>query len=225
VGVLGGSFNPPHLGHLALARHAARELGLERVLLIPVCEPPHKPVSADDPGPEHRLEMCRLLALEAAAAQEPPLAPAAAGRRLARIEVSPIEIERGGRSYTVETLRELGERVGGQRLTLIVGAEMALTLPSWREPEEIVRRARIAVADRTAPADGIPPRAQVAAAVHGIAPEAEIAFLEMEPVPVSSTLVRARLGQGEPVAELVGDAVAAYIERFGLYRTAVGASA
>lgn len=215
MGVLGGSFNPPHLGHLALARCAVAELGLERVLLVPVSEPPHKPVSADDPGPRHRLELCRLLAS----------ATDVGARGQTAVEVCAIEVRRGGRSYTADTLGELRERLPGVPLTLIMGAEMALTLPSWRRPREIVRAARIAVAERVAPAGGAPARERVLEAVRGIDRGADVAFLRMAPVAVSSTLVRERLGRGEPVAELVGEAVAAYIERCGLYRAPVGARA
>src|SRR4029077_16362192 len=92
VGILGGTFNPPHLGHLALAHHARAELGLARVLLMPAHTPPHKLPSAD-PGPAHRLAMCRLLA---------------AGSE--GVQACGLEVERGGRSYTVDTLRLLSGR-------------------------------------------------------------------------------------------------------------------
>ena len=123
-------FNPPHLGHLALARAAAGQLGLARVLLTPVLVPPHKPAKWD-PGAEHRLAMCRL-----AIDEDPGLG------------VCTLELERPGPSYTVDTLRSIHESNPDAELTLIVGADMARTLDSWREPREILRLARLAVAER-----------------------------------------------------------------------------
>ena len=87
IGILGGTFNPPHLGHLVCAQEAYRELGLDQVMLIPARIPPHKPVE-DEPGAEHRLELCRL---------------AVAGDE--RFDVSDLELHRDGPSYTVDTLK------------------------------------------------------------------------------------------------------------------------
>jgi nicotinate-nucleotide adenylyltransferase len=193
--VLGGSFNPPHRGHLALARHAHGELGLGRVLLMPAHTVPFKAhgEGGSDPGPEHRLRMCRL-AVEGAAG----------------IDVCALEIERRGVSYTVDTLGSLHDSHPEAELTLIVGADVAATLESWREPDRLLELADVAVATRP----GAPRRALPAGA--------RVSFLEMPAIDVSSSMVRARVAAGEPVQELVGAPVARYIAEHGLYRDADG---
>lgn len=197
-GILGGTFNPPHLGHLAAARAALGDLALDRVLLIPTHTSPHKPAE-DDPGPEARLEMCRV---------------AVAGER--GLEASAIEIERGGPSYTVDTLRALHASDLDAQLTLIVGADMARTLPAWHESRELLGLARIAVAGR----DGID-REEIERALAQAGAEPP-SFLHMPHVDVSSSLVRERIAAGEDVSDLVGGPVADYIETHGLYRDADG---
>jgi nicotinate-nucleotide adenylyltransferase len=192
VGILGGMFNPPHLGHLALARAAAECLGLEQVLLTPVSVSPHKPAKWD-PGAEHRVRMCRLLV------HGDP-----------RVDVCTIELDRRGPSYTVDTLRSIHANQPEAELTLIVGADVARTLRSWREPREILELARLAVAER----DGSTRREVLneLAELHG-----EIVFLEMPRHEVSSTLVRRRFTAGEPIDDLVGVEVAGYIAEHELY--------
>jgi nicotinate-nucleotide adenylyltransferase len=205
IGILGGTFNPPHIGHVALARHARSELGLERVLLMPAYIAPNKPTVGEDPGPVHRLQMCRL-----AVADEPGL------------EASALEMERGGTSYTVDTVQAIHDAHPDAELTLIVGADTARTLPGWREPARLLGMVtRLAVAQRDelnlhdvdlelaslAPATGLgsPPR---------------VTPLRMAPVAASSSAVRHLIAAGEPVTELVGETVAGYIAEHGLYRTA-----
>jgi nicotinate-nucleotide adenylyltransferase len=202
LGILGGTFNPPHLGHLAVARHAREELGLERVLLVPTHTTPYKPDAdaAADPGPEQRLRMCRL---------------AVAG--VAGVSVCAIEVERGGLSYTVDTLRSLHESHPDAELTFIVGADTAATLGSWREPRKLLELARLAVATR-AGAD----RRLVLDAVRALVPEGDsVRFLEMPAIEASSSMARARAARGEPIDDLVGPAVADYIAEHGLYASAV----
>jgi nicotinate-nucleotide adenylyltransferase len=194
IGILGGMFNPPHAGHIALARSAASELGLQRVLLMPVLVPPHKPAKWD-PGAEHRLHMCRL------AVQGDP-----------HLGVSTLELERPGPSYTVDTLRSIHASNPDADLTLIVGADMALTLGSWREPNEILRLARLAVAERDGSA-----RRRVLDALAPLGGEDRTVFLEMAPHDVSSSVVRRRLTAGEPIEEMVGAEVAGYIAEHELY--------
>jgi nicotinate-nucleotide adenylyltransferase len=203
LGILGGSFNPPHRGHLALARDAREELRLERVLLMPLHTPPHKPAAAD-PGPAHRLAMCRR-----AAEGEPG------------IETSALEIERGGPSYTVDTLGEIHADDPEAELTFVVGADTALTLPRWRRPEQVLALARLAVASRPG-ADGgevLDALASIPAACGAAGPyvEPEVVFLSMAPIDVSSSQVRAAVARGEGVEELVGEPVARYIAEHGLY--------
>jgi nicotinate-nucleotide adenylyltransferase len=187
-------FNPPHLGHLALARAAADQLGLTRVLLTPVLVPPHKPAKWD-PGAEHRLAMCHL-----AVEGEP------------RLGICTLELERPGPSYTVDTLRSIHDSNPDAELTLIVGADMARTLASWREPHEILRLAQVAVAEREGST-----RDEVMGALADLDGSARIAFVDMEPLDISSSLVRRRLTAGEPIDRLVGTEVAAYIAEHELY--------
>jgi nicotinate-nucleotide adenylyltransferase len=195
IGVLGGTFNPPHRGHLALARHARAELGLERVLLMPAYSAPHKGEEGD-PGPQRRLEMCRL----AVDGQD-------------GLEACALEIERGGPSYTVDTLRAIKQSDPEAELTFIVGADMARTLPAWREPRALVELAGLAVAEREDAGRGEVLRA--------LAPlSADVAFLRMPLVEISSSIVRERVSAGVSIAGLVEPAVAEYIAAHGLYRAA-----
>jgi len=195
IGILGGTFNPPHRGHLALARHARDELGLERVLLMPAHSAPHKGEEGD-PGPERRLEMCRL---------------AVDGE--AGLEVCALEIERGGPSYTVDTLRAIRQSDPEADLTFIVGADMARTLPAWREPRALVELAGLAVAEREDAG-----REDVLRALAPLG--ASVRFLEMGMLEVSSSRVRERVEAGESIEGLVAPAVAEYIDAHGLYRAA-----
>jgi nicotinate-nucleotide adenylyltransferase len=223
VGVLGGTFNPPHAGHLALARHARDALGLGRVVLMPANSSPHKPAE-DDPGPRHRLRMCRL-----AIGGDRTRPPGGAGA----LAACALEVERGGVSYTVDTLRAIAAACPDAQFTLIVGADVALTLPSWREPLRLLELADLAVAVRAGtgcdevrgalaplpidlPTDrrsqeGRPPAGR---RVQG----GRLRFLEMPVVDVSSSAVRDRVRRGEAVDELVGAAVASYIAEHRLYR-------
>jgi nicotinate-nucleotide adenylyltransferase len=191
LGILGGSFNPPHRGHIALASHARAELGLEYVLLMPARISPGK-AAAEEPNPaqpQHRLEMCRL---------------AVAG--VEGVGASALEIERDGPSYTVDTLRRLHADHPDIEITFILGADVARTLPTWRESGALPALARFAVAlrDEAEPPPTDPP----------------MAVLSMPAIDVSSSLVRDRVRRGLPVEELVGPAVAAYIAEHGLYREA-----
>jgi nicotinate-nucleotide adenylyltransferase len=211
IGILGGTFNPPHLGHVAVADHARSALGLELVLLTPAHIPPHKP-TAPDPGSECRLAMCRL-AVDGADG----------------VAVCTVELERGGPSYTVDTLRSIHASHPHAELTFIVGADVASTLPSWREPRELLELADLAVAAR-AGSD----RAAVVEAVAGLrgGPASEgagrelpVRFLDMAEIEISSSMVRRRVAAGESIEELVGPAVARYIAEHDLYRGGVGAIA
>jgi nicotinate-nucleotide adenylyltransferase len=192
LGILGGSFNPPHRGHVELARHALRELGLGRVLLMPARLSPGKPAE-EEPNPahpEHRLEMCRL---------------AAAG--VEGLEACALEIEREGPSYTVDTLRALHDEHPDTALTFILGADVASTLPTWHEAAALPELARFAVAVRVGGRPIIEPD-------HVGFP---IIRLHMPMIDASSSLVRERVRRGLPVDELVGRPVAAYIAKHGLY--------
>jgi nicotinate-nucleotide adenylyltransferase len=202
IGILGGTFNPPHLGHLALARHARDELALDRVVLMPVHTPPHKP-RGEDPGPEHRLAMCRL---------------AAGGHD--GLTACALELERGGPSYTADTLAAIHEQDPEAELTFIVGADTARSLPSWHEPQRVLELAELAVAARSG-SDRSQVGAAIAQAGAGASGAAPIVhFLEMAPIEASSSMARNRLAAGESAVEMLGPAVAAYIAEHGLYRGA-----
>ena len=212
LGVLGGTFNPPHVGHLALARHAREELGLERVLLMPARLSPGKPAE-EEPNParpEHRLEMCRLVAAD-----------------VEGVVASALELGRDGPSYTVDTLRALHAAHPDHELTFILGADVARTLPSWRESHALGALARFAVALRlgTGSEEVREALAALSPALAGRpgerSPSLAVTFLTMPTCDVSSSLIRDRVHRGLSVDELVGSAVASYIAAHGLYRTAL----
>jgi nicotinate-nucleotide adenylyltransferase len=129
------------------------------------------------------------------------------------VQASALEIERGGTSYTVDTLRAVHARDPESQLTLLVGADVALTLPSWREPVALLGLARLAVARRSE----IAPKQVLDALAPLGAPSPAVRFLEMGPIEVSSSLVRERLREGERVRALLEPAVEAYIYEHGLY--------
>jgi nicotinate-nucleotide adenylyltransferase len=204
IGILGGTFNPPHIGHLALAHHALSELGLQRVLLMPAHLAPNKPVVGDDPGPAHRLAMCRL-----AVASEPGL------------QASALEIERGGTSYTVDTVQAIHDAHPNAELTLILGADTARTLPGWCEPARLLGMVRLAVAQRDElDLQDVSLELKALTSAQGAGSAPHMTPLRMAPVAVSSSAVRSLIAAGAPVAELVGEPVAGYIAEHGLYRTA-----
>jgi nicotinate-nucleotide adenylyltransferase len=198
VGILGGTFNPPHLGHLVCAQEAYRQLDLDQVLFIPARIPPHKPVT-DEPGVEHRLEMCRL-----------------AVRGDERFTVSELEVDRDGPSYTVDTLMELKTSAPNNELVLILGGDIAAGLPQWHRPERVLELCTPAITLRPGTS-----REQVDDALRELGGGERAEFFEMPKIGVSSTMVRDRVRSGEPIRYLVPDAVAQHIERAGLYRGAV----
>jgi nicotinate-nucleotide adenylyltransferase len=199
IGILGGTFNPPHMGHLVMAQEALDRLELDRVDFMPVAVPPHKEAD-EDPGAGARLELCRL---------------AVAGDD--RLGVCTLEVDRGGASYTVDTLRELHAREPEQELTFIVGGDMAHSLPAWREPEAILSLARLAVAER----EGVG-REDIAARLEPLHGGDRVVFFDMPRIDISSSNVRRRVADGRPIRYLVPDAVAAAIAEHDLYRQAAG---
>jgi nicotinate-nucleotide adenylyltransferase len=194
IGVLGSAFNPPHLGHLALAQEALWQLGLDEVVLVPTGEAPHKRI-LDDPGRELRLAMTRLAAADDS-----------------RFGVSTLEVERDGPSYTYETLELLAAEMGEPDLVFVMGADAAVGLESWRRPERVVELARLAVARRSGVSD-----ADVAAAMRSLGAEGRATMLEMPQFGVSSSAVRERAAAGRPLRYLVPEAVARFIEERGVY--------
>jgi nicotinate-nucleotide adenylyltransferase len=194
IGILGGTFNPPHLGHLVAAQEAYRELDLDQVTLIPAGIPPHKPVD-EEPGPEHRLELCRL----AVGDDE-------------RFAVSDLELRRDGPSYTVDTLDVLRSQSPSDDLFLILGGDIAAGLPNWHEPERVLELATVAIAKRRGTA-----KAAVDDALASLAGGERARFFQMPRIGISSTMVRRRVRAGQPIRYFVPDRVMHYIDRHGLY--------
>lgn len=196
LGILGGTFNPPHLGHLVCAQEAHAQLGLDRVVLMPAHVPPHKAI-AGDPGGARRRELCELAIGDDA-----------------RFAVSDLELGRPGPSYTVDTLRELHDQAPQDELTFIVGGDMARSLPSWREPDAVIELARIAIAERSG-AERADIQAELAQLAN--ATDERIVFFDMPRIDISSSLVRERAAHGRSIRYLVPDAVAERIAADGLY--------
>lgn len=195
VGVFGGSFDPPHVGHLVLASDAVEQLELDRLILVPAAQQPLKPVSGA--AAAHRVAMVRALV-----GDDP------------RFAVDTVETERGGLSYTVETLRHLRAVFPEASLWLLLGTDAAALLPQWREPEAVLALARLAVwsrVDRTA--ESLPGAVATMAARGAGAPIA----LTTRRMDVSSTEIRDRLAAGRSIRGFVPEAVGAYIAAHGLY--------
>jgi nicotinate-nucleotide adenylyltransferase len=194
LGVFGGTFDPIHLAHLAVAEAARDALGLEQVLFITAGEPPHKPAPPVTEA-EHRLAMVDL-----AIAGNPSFAS------------SRMELDRPGPSYTVDTLEALAADTPD--LTLILSVEAFVGLPTWHEPRRVLELARLAVAPR----DGYPDADPAFLAAQFPGTVARVVFLDGPRLRLSASDLRARAAAGRSLRYLVPDAVAAYIGDHGLYR-------
>jgi nicotinate-nucleotide adenylyltransferase len=202
VGILGGAFNPPHIGHLVCAQEALLQLELESVLFVPVGEAPHRELE-NDPGPETRLEMVEL-ALEDDD----------------RFAGSRMEIDRDGPSYTSDTLRELHAAAPDDEHVLILGGDQAAALPQWHEPEQVLELAQVAVVERSNWS-----RNAVGIRVGRLKGADRMRYLDMPVIQVSSSSIRRRIAAGLPIRYLVPDRVASFIDSKDLYATAsAGAS-
>lgn len=193
IGVLGGTFDPIHSGHLAAADAAIGCARLDRVIFVPAAQPPHRPPAAA-PAQE-RLEMCRL---------------ATAGQ--ARFAVSDIELRRAGPSYTVDTLSEVGRLHPGDELFVILGWDAARLFHTWRSPDEVRAMASIVVVGR--PGSTSPLKADLKSA--GLEGEGVVLCLESTP-DVSSSEIRHALEAGESIAGKVPAVVERYITAHFLY--------
>ena len=191
LGLLGGTFDPPHNAHLAVAEAAWRQFELKRVVFVPNGVPPGKRIS-NGVTSEDRYRMTRL---------------AVAGHR--HFSVSRIEIDRDGPSYTIDTIRAMKDDCP-EGVCFILGADQMAEIETWREPEALLNSVSILVA----------PRAGVSLAFLAKSPfaAASIHVLEMGEVDLSSTGVRDRVAHGESIEEWVPRSVARYIEDHGLYR-------
>jgi nicotinate-nucleotide adenylyltransferase len=186
LGIFGGTFDPPHIGHLLAASDAIDELALDRLVFVPTAIQPLKtgPRAIVAP-PADRLAMTELMA-----GDDP------------RFAADAVEIDRGGLSYTIDTLSTFAHRSPADERFLLLGADAWETFPRWREPEAVMRLATVVVLQR---GEGAP----------HIAPPLVIGTRRVD---VSSTEVRARVRAGRSIRGFVPDAVRAYIERTGLYR-------
>jgi nicotinate-nucleotide adenylyltransferase len=194
VGILGGAFNPPHVGHLVCAQEALVQLELEKVVFMPVGVAPHRELQ-DDPGAEARLEMVELAVGDDA-----------------RFATSRAELDRPGRSYTADTLRDLRSKAPDDELFLILGGDQAAALEGWHEPETVLSLATVAVVERTNWS-----RNAIGIKVGRLPGAERIRYLEMPVMQVSSSSIRRRVAEGLPIRYLVPDKVANYIGANGLY--------
>ncbi len=185
--VLGGSFNPVHIGHLAMAEELRSEFGYDLVLLVPSLRPPHKNLTEEDPGAESRLEMLRL-----AVDGDDSMA------------IDDCEIRRGGTSYTIDTLSELGTRYRIEgKPGLVIGDDLIPGFPSWRNPAELAGAADIVCARRSSAGElplPFPHR-----------------YAHNSLIQVSSSMIRARIAAGEPFRRLLAPSVYRHIVENGLY--------
>jgi nicotinate-nucleotide adenylyltransferase len=189
IGLFGGTFDPPHVGHLALAEWARIRLRLERIVFMPAGTPPHKRRGKLSPV-RHRLAMTRL---------------AVRGNRA--FTVSSLEARRSGPSFTVDTLAALARLEPGARLTLIMGSDSLDEFSTWHEPKRILQLATLAVAMR--PGASARGRRRL---------PGKVVWLDNPRLEVSSSVLRAELGAGRSVRYLVPDAVVRYAMRHRLYR-------
>jgi nicotinate-nucleotide adenylyltransferase len=197
VGILGGAFNPPHIGHLVCAQEAVVQLKVEKMVFMPVGQAPHRQLE-DDPGPEARLEMVELAVGDDA-----------------RFAVSRAELDRSGPSYTADTLRELHDKAPDDELFLILGGDQAAALPSWHEPEAVLSLATVVVVERTNWS-----RNAIGIKIGRLPGAERIRYLDMPVMQVSSSAIRRRVADGRPIRYLVPDKVANYIGSNDLYRPA-----
>jgi nicotinate-nucleotide adenylyltransferase len=194
LGIFGGAFNPPHVGHLVCAQEALVALELDRVVFVPVGEAPHREIEAD-PGAEARLELVEL----AVADDE-------------RFTTSRMELDREGPSYTSDTLARLREESPEDELFLILGGDQAAALGAWHEPEKVLERATVAVFERA-----IWGRNAIEIKIGRLPGARAIRYLDMPLMQVSSSGIRRRVREGLPIRYLVPDAVADYVSLHNLY--------
>jgi nicotinate-nucleotide adenylyltransferase len=201
IGILGGTFDPIHFGHLAIGEAVREALGLDRVLFVPSAIPPHRPGRPIAPA-DHRLAM-----VEAAIASNPAFA------------VSLVEIDRGGLSYSVDTVEQLAAELGSPGdapdLWFILSTEALRGLPAWHQPERLLRACRLAIVPRA----GDEPLPEGWLEAHFPDFVERFRWLDGPHIQVSASDIRARAAAGHSVRYLVPDAVAAYIGDHELYRS------
>lgn len=194
--MLGGTFDPPHNGHLLIAREALTQLGLAQVLFAPTRLPPHKLRNHITPV-EQRVEMVRL-----AIAPYPEFA------------LSRVDIDRAGPTYTVDTLRLLREQFGNTvELFFIMGMDSLANILTWRAPEQLIRLCKLAVFQRPGFAANL---GELEQKIPGL--RARVVFLHSSALDIAASDLQARVRAGQSIAEMVPEAVARYITEKGLYR-------
>lgn len=193
LGIFGGTFNPIHCGHLLIAQDAAEAFALSKVLFIPSSIPPHKHLDVLPEG-RHRLAMVRL-----------------AIRGNPRFEASDIEIRRGDRSYTIDTVRTLQKKYTGADFHLVIGSDSLNEFHHWREAGELARRCHLIAVLRPGEKGFAFRRDRVR--------RARVLELRAHPFDVSSSEIRERLRSGRSVRYLIPDEVARYIVKHKLYGT------
>ena len=194
LGVFGGSFDPPHVAHVALAHAALEQLQLDQLRIFPTGLAWHK-TPASTP-PEHRLALAQI-----------------AFGDLPQTVIDDRELRRAGPTYTIDTLRELKAEHPASQLFLVMGEDQAALLTRWREWEAILQLAIICVAGRTTP------QAAQQETPPGLPAQAQLRLLKLPPMPESATQVRGRVAHGEGIDHLVPPGVARYIDEQSLYQT------
>jgi nicotinate-nucleotide adenylyltransferase len=185
TGVLGGSYNPPHIGHLLIASDAFEALSLDRLLIVPAYRNPLKGIDASEPSAAQRLEM-----VQRAFGDDP------------RFEVTSMEIERGGLSYTVDTLETLSAETQGAELILLLGMDSFQSFGQWKHPERIRELARLAVITRGDSSVSMPK---------------EVTPVTTRRIDVSSSEIRARIAAGRSIKGFVAESVESFIAAAKLY--------
>jgi len=197
IGILGGTFDPVHIGHLAVADEAASRLGLAEVLFVPAGKPWLKADAKILPA-EHRLKMVKL-----AIADKP------------RFKLSTIEVEREGSTYTVDTIAELRRQFGaGDELFFIIGWDNLADLPRWRQPERLSSMCRLVAVPRVG--YPVPDLGSLEAVIPGLSQR--VIMLDKPEIDISASVIRERVRRGLSISRLVPEAVARYIKEQGLYR-------
>ena len=197
LGVLGGTFDPVHTGHLVLAEQAREQLRLDRVLWVPAGDPWRKAGEPVSPA-EDRLVMVRL-AIEGNDG----------------FEVSTTELDRAGPTYTLDTLQQLRGEYAAEELFFLLGLDALADLPNWHKPAELIRLALLGVARR---GDERPRLAELERQLPGL--EERVRWVEMPRLDISGTELRRRASEGRSLRYLVPPAVASYVREHGLYRSA-----
>ena len=195
IGIYGGTFDPIHLGHISIAKAVRSELGLDKLYFVVAADPPHKPNSERTPA-QVRLEMAKITL-----------------KNVPGLYASDVEIKRGGKSYTVETLAEMKKRYRDSELYFIVGADMLANFPTWYQPAEILRLAKLVAVQREGQAEDLPALAEAIKTQFG----GEIVISKACGPEISSTEIRTRIAEARPIRDITAYKTELYIYENLLY--------